>query len=265
MDNSFDGQKDIITLQNKLKKMGYYDASITGSLDTYTKWAITNFQRDYGLEDYKAIHKELLNIIHNVTSHVKVNDEKRQTRPVLKPGSTGPEVIELQTILTKLLYYTGSIDGKFGMATSNAVKTFQANNNLIPDGIVGRDTWSALVTLYSPLAICGEDSNTDLVYTVVSGDTLWSIAQRFHTTVSAIKQHNNLASDIILIGQKLYIPGTASEKPTYIIYTVIAGDTLWNLAKKFHTTVDAIKRLNNLTGNLLTIGMQLKIPTNTTV
>lgn len=83
--------------------------------------------------------------------------------------------------------------------------------------------------------------------------------------MSAIKQHNNLASDIILIGQKLYIPGTTSEKPTYIIYTVIAGDTLWNLAKKFHTTVDAIKRLNNLTGNLLTIGMQLKIPTNTTV
>lgn len=49
------------------------------------------------------------------------------------------------------------------------------------------------------------------------------------------------------------------------VYTVIAGDTLWNIAKKFNTSVNEIKNLNNLTTNLLTIGQQITIPDNSDV
>ena len=44
-------------------------------------------------------------------------------------------------------------------------------------------------------------------------------------------------------------------------YTVIAGDSLWSIAKKLNTTVEQLKQLNNLSSNLLTIGQVLKIPT----
>ena len=96
------------------------------------------------------------------------------------------------------------------------------------------------------------------IYTVVAGDSLWSIAQRFNTTVAEIRRLNNLTSDLLSIGQQLRIPGI--QAPAYILYTVVAGDSLWSIAQRFNTTVAEIRRLNNLTSDLLSIGQQLKIP-----
>ncbi|MDD2409757.1 MAG: LysM peptidoglycan-binding domain-containing protein [Bacilli bacterium] len=98
-------------------------------------------------------------------------------------------------------------------------------------------------------------------YTVKVGDTLYSIAKMFNTTVEAIKSINNLTSNILSIGQKLIIPGlkqgTIEGGETY---TVKAGDTLYSIARTFNTTVEAIKSINNLTSNILSIGQRLIIP-----
>ncbi len=253
----------VIILQSKLKDLGYYFASITGSFDNYTKNAVIQFQQDHQLTPSGVVDQETWNVLNSLTASPEIIAEIN-TRPVLRLGSTGPYVTEVQTVLTSLLYYTGQIDGNFGTSTQNAVKRFQTNNRLTPDGIVGRDTWSALSTLYEPLADCnGETPDDHIVYTVVAGDSLWALARRFNTTVDAIKRLNNLTSDTIFVGQKLLIPRTNGNEPTpdYIIYTVVAGDSLWALARRFNTTVDAIKSLNNLTSNNLSIGQQLKIPT----
>ena len=50
----------------------------------------------------------------------------------------------------------------------------------------------------------------------------------------------------------------------YINYTVKSGDNLYSIARKFNTTVDAIKRKNNLTSNNLSVGQVLKIPVRET-
>ncbi len=111
------------------------------------------------------------------------------------------------------------------------------------------------------------DTGTTGTYTVVSGDSLWSIANRFNTTVDAIKSLNNLTSNNLSIGQVLKIPGlstgTDTGTGTTTTYTVVSGDTLWNIANRFNTTVDAIKSLNNLSNNMLSIGQVLKIPSTT--
>ena len=77
--------------------------------------------------------------------------------------------------------------------------------------------------------------------------------------MDAIKSLNNLSSNTLSIGQVLKIPTTSSESPT-TTYTVASGDTLYAIARKFNTTVDAIKSLNNLSSNTLSIGQVLKIP-----
>ncbi|MBE6153880.1 MAG: LysM peptidoglycan-binding domain-containing protein, partial [Firmicutes bacterium] len=103
----------------------------------------------------------------------------------------------------------------------------------------------------------GTSGNT---YTVKAGDTLWSIANRFNTSVNELKNLNNLTSDILSIGQKLEIPTGMVVPGAGNRYVVKAGDNLWSIARRYNTTVDDIKRLNNLTSNILQIGQTLQIP-----
>jgi peptidoglycan DL-endopeptidase LytF len=98
---------------------------------------------------------------------------------------------------------------------------------------------------------------TTRTYTVTSGDSLWSIARNFNTTVDALRTANNLTSDTLRIGQVLTIPGTGTAT---ITYTVASGDTLWSVARNNNTTVDALRSINNLTSDVLRVGQVLTIP-----
>ena len=99
------------------------------------------------------------------------------------------------------------------------------------------------------------------VYTVQKGDTLYQIAQNNNTTVEEIKKLNNLTSNTLSIGQLLKLPSPLTPETTY---TVQKGDSLYSIAKKYNTTVDKLKELNNLTTNILSIGQVLKLPVETT-
>ena len=103
----------------------------------------------------------------------------------------------------------------------------------------------------------------DNYYVVKSGDSLWSISNRFGVSVNEIKSLNNLTSNNLSIGQVLEIPssnqidGTGNSENTYIVKS---GDSLWNIANRLGTTVNELKSLNNLTSNNLSIGQVLRIP-----
>ena len=110
----------------------------------------------------------------------------------------------------------------------------------------------------------GTNPNECVIYTVKKGDSLYEIAKKYNTSVDAIKRYNNLTTNNLSIGQKIRIPCNIEDNddtvmPKYISYTVKAGDNLYNIAKKYNTTVDKIKRDNNLQGNNLTIGKILLI------
>ena len=95
-------------------------------------------------------------------------------------------------------------------------------------------------------------------YVVNKGDTLYGIANKFGVTVDNIKKLNNLSSNNLSIGQVLKIPTTTSDSK--LTYTVKKGDSLYSIARTYNTTVDEIKRLNNLTSNNLSIGQTLLLP-----
>ena len=101
------------------------------------------------------------------------------------------------------------------------------------------------------------DSDNYVNYKVVSGDSLYSIAKRYNTSVNEIKKLNNLSSNLLSIGQILKIP---SGSDSYTTYKVVSGDSLYSIAKRYNTSVNEIKSLNNLSSNLLSIGQVLKIP-----
>lgn len=102
-------------------------------------------------------------------------------------------------------------------------------------------------------------------YIVKAGDSLYRIAINYNTTVDNLMDINNLSSNLLSIGQKLLVPKTTNQTPNNFNYVVKLGDTLYSIANKYNTTVDEIKKLNNLTSNLLNVGQTLKIPSSSEV
>ena len=101
------------------------------------------------------------------------------------------------------------------------------------------------------------NTNPTLSYVVKKGDSLYSIASKYNTSVSEIVRLNNLVNNNLQIGQVLKIPQVGSNNnQTYIVKS---GDNLYGIAKKFNTTVDSIKEKNNLVSNNLQIGQKLII------
>lgn len=92
-----------------------------------------------------------------------------------------------------------------------------------------------------------------IYYKVRSGDTLWSIANKFNTTVNAIKDSNRLNTNNIFVNQSLIIPKA--------MHTVKRGEYLALIARNYNTTVSAIKEANKLEGDLIIVGQKLVIPT----
>ncbi len=121
---------------------------------------------------------------------------------------------------------------------------------------------TTVLTIGQELLIPDKSIDKTETYTVKKGDSLYKIANQFGITVDDIISSNNLTSTTLQIGQVLTIPTSSTIKPgtNFITYTVKKGDSLWQIANTYNTTVDQIKRLNNLTSNNLSIGQQLKIP-----
>ena len=99
-------------------------------------------------------------------------------------------------------------------------------------------------------------------YIVREGDTIYSIAYQYNMTVLELKDLNSLLSDEVSIGQELIVRNVPEELTDERIYTVKKGDSLYTIANRYHTTVERIKQLNDLSSNELDVGQQLKIYDN---
>lgn len=104
-----------------------------------------------------------------------------------------------------------------------------------------------------------KEGESQEIYTVKKGDSLWKIANKYNTTVEKLKSANNLKTNTLSVGQKLVIPSISVSPEVSDTYIVQKGDSLWSIANKFNMTVSELKNLNNLKNNLLSIGQVLKI------
>jgi len=119
-------------------------------------------------------------------------------------------------------------------------------------------------------------------YTVQSGDTLFIIARKHHTTTEEVRKSNGFEyGQLIRVGQKLRVPTNTyfpkeetkrkklvkkntKPKKGMTEYTIESGDTLFTIARKHHTTTKEVLEANGLERNaMIRIGQVLKVPTNT--
>lgn len=101
-----------------------------------------------------------------------------------------------------------------------------------------------------------------LIYTIKKGDNLYSIAKNYNITLDELINFNQQGSTLLHIGEQLLIPinNQTNNNNNNIQYVIKPGDTLYNIAKRYNTNVDEIKRINNLNTNMLKIGETILIP-----
>jgi cell wall-associated NlpC family hydrolase len=133
-------------------------------------------------------------------------------------------------------------------------------------------------------------------HTVAQGDTLFSVAKRYKTSVQVLLQLNNMTSPALRVGQTLKLPTqTPAEAPVpktptstpltenpdnknaapskdlpaqlpeakaapKADYKVQTGDTLFSIARRFGSSVDSIRQENNLSSTTLSVGQAIKVP-----
>ena len=201
---------------------------------------------------YNTTVKEIQNLNNLTTTNLQIGQVLR-----IPENYSGKE----ETTIPNYINYTVKKgDTLYSIAKNNnvSVDTIIQDNSLTSNNLSIGQNLKIRITESTIEECYGEDysPSTTTEYKVVKGDSLYKIASKYNTTVKEIQNLNNLATTNLQIGQILKIPITSTQST---IYTVKSGDNLYSIARKFNTTVDSIKRKNNLTSNLLTIGQSLII------
>jgi membrane-bound lytic murein transglycosylase D len=99
-------------------------------------------------------------------------------------------------------------------------------------------------------------------HVVRRGDTLYSLARKYNTSVTRIKALNKISSNSIHIGRKLIVRAGSEQTVagTAKTYTVRSGDSLWTISRKLGKSIASIKQANGLKGSGIKIGQRLRVP-----
>lgn len=158
------------------------------------------------------------------------------------PTSSDTDTINTYTVKSGDTLY--GIAAKYNMT----VNELKALNNLTSNNL----------SIGQVLKVLGNENQiSGNTYIVKPGDSLYSIAKKFNVSVDELKKFNNKTSNLLSIGEVLEIPNTNTTNQVYIVKP---GDTLYSIARMYNTSVDELKRINNMISNTLTIGMRLLIP-----
>ena len=161
-------------------------------------------------------------------------------------------------------YTPASLEGYYVVQKGDSLWSIASKNNTTVDNIKKLNNLSSnTLQIGQLLKLPGSSEENEIesenIYIVKKGDSLYSISKIYGISVDELKKANNLTSNNLSIGQTLIIP-SKKESTNQITYVVKKGDSLWLIANKYDTTIEKIKTTNNLTSNLLSIGQVLIIP-----
>lgn len=129
--NTLEYNSKVEKIQVVLKEIGYNVSRVDGKLGINTRRAVEAFQKDYGIKVSGYVDKKTWKELDMIYSANVIYLNK-------------PDLKQIQTALKNAGFDPGSIDGRKGAKTDNAIKSFQAAYGIKVDGVVGRNTWKLL-------------------------------------------------------------------------------------------------------------------------
>ena len=199
------------------------------------------------------------------TLKVKAEASKPAPKPTPAPA---PKPVE--TPMTSS-YKVKSDDTLSHIARANnmTVAALKQLNNLKSDLIFIGQTLNVKGQITAPVSKPVSPTSSASTYSIKAGDTLSHIARANNMTVAALKQLNNLKSDLIFVGQSLKVSNTTTKPDTPSnnnanassskTYRIVSGDTLSGIAVRNNTTVNALKSNNNLKSDLIFVGQTIRL------
>jgi len=181
----------------------------------------------------------------------------------------GVHVIGLVTLLTMQGCKREQAPVDQSPPDTNAVAPFDAGTNAVAD--TNAYVPPAMETNVPPPAPPLPPAATASEYTIVKGDSFYTIGKKFGVSTKAIQDANpGVDSTKLKIGQKIQVPAPAGSSttaaPTAVtadtdqVYAVKSGDTLTSIAKAHNVSVKALRSENSLTTDRIKVGQKLKIP-----
>ena len=107
-----------------------------------------------------------------------------------------------------------------------------------------------------------KNTSGDLItYTIKRGDNISQIAEKFGVSVNDLRNWNNISGNKIIAGNTLKIRkgNTGSDRNKESYHLVTRGESLYSIAKKYNTTIQKLKSLNNLSNSKIQVGQKLKV------
>jgi LysM repeat protein len=171
------------------------------------------------------------------------------------PAEPAPEIKVEPAVATPVVQTPAAIDPEEGLVEAVPVET---------------PTPAPVIEAPSPPSSGEEPAMT--IHEVIIGDNLTTISAKYRVTIQEILKANDLESDTVQVGQKLRIPGAAPQVPVPPpvveapmkkeprFHTVVRGDTLTRIARKYSVDAKAIMQANGMKNDIVRLGAKLTIP-----
>lgn len=144
-------------IQQLLKNVEFDPGSVDGVMGWQTRKAIKEFQEDRGLKPTGRIDSMTLSALNKAKENLKEVDgidsndrfspkqeAESQSEKLSLSFNAGERILQIQTALKKAGFYKREVDGRLGSQTRKAIRAFQKEHGLKPDGVVGLKTWEDL-------------------------------------------------------------------------------------------------------------------------
>ncbi len=153
----------------------------------------------------------------------------------------------------------GDTIGKIAEMHKVSVSDLKKWNNISGNKIIAGKTLKIYTASGKTNTTTQKTSGNYSYHTVKRGETLSQIAEKYKVSIASIKKLNSISSSKIIVGEQLKIKKGSTVGNNVQYHLVSKGESLYSIAKKYNTTVQKLKSINNLSSSNIKAGQKLKV------